>query len=93
VGGVPPRRKRFFFSTLGISSRDDEEMVDDREVRQPGGEFENTGGSVQVKGSRVLQINISPTSGVLDDHRVGVHQVLNVIGDQEIKRSRDQETV
>jgi hypothetical protein len=29
------------------------------------------------KGSRAFQIIISPTSGVLEDHRVGVHQVLN----------------
>ena len=54
-------------------------MVGDREARQPGGEFESTAGSVQAKDHvRVLQINISPTSGVLENHRVGVHQVLNI---------------
>ncbi len=46
AGDSPPGRQRFFFVTLVIP---DEEMVADREVRQPGGEFEITAGSVQAK--------------------------------------------
>jgi hypothetical protein len=40
------RQTIFFFCLLGLSY---EEMVGDRETRQPGGEFESTTGSVQVK--------------------------------------------
>ena len=32
----------FFFLLLGVPARGDEEMVGDRETRQPGGEFEST---------------------------------------------------
>ena len=39
----------FFFCLLGVPARGDEEMVGDCESRQPGGEFESTEGSVQVK--------------------------------------------
>jgi hypothetical protein len=47
LSGVPPRQTNdFFFLLLGFP---DEEMVGDREGRQPGGEFENTAGSVQSK--------------------------------------------
>ena len=47
VAGVPPRQTNdFFFCHLGFP---DEEMVGDREARQPGGEFESTAGSVQAK--------------------------------------------
>ena len=38
-----------FFFLLGVSTRGDEEMVDDREARQPGGEFESTAGFVEGK--------------------------------------------
>ena len=45
--GFPPADKRFsFFRLLGFP---DEEMVGDREARQPGGELEITAGSVQTK--------------------------------------------
>ncbi len=43
----PDRRTIFFFCVFEV--KHDEEMVGDRERRQPGGEFESTTGSVQAK--------------------------------------------
>ncbi len=47
----------------------------------------------------MLQINISPTSGVLENHRVGVHQVLYIgtvrmMEDEEVEdREEDEESL
>ena len=45
-GSPPGRQTIFFFAFWGFPN---EEMVGDRETRQPGGEFEVTTGSVQGK--------------------------------------------
>ncbi len=48
TGGEPPDRHDFFF-WRNLKGQSDEEMVADREIRRPGGEFESTTGSVQGK--------------------------------------------
>ncbi len=47
--GSPPTDTNFFFSR-SLKGQSDEEMVADREIRRPGGEFESTTGSVQDMG-------------------------------------------
>ena len=54
VMGFPPEvfdvtEQVFFFPLFDVPARGDEELVDDRETRQPGGGFENTVGCVQGK--------------------------------------------
>ncbi len=75
LAGVPPRQTKIFFCGSWFSWW--------RNGWRPRSQV--TGGRVWEhcrkcprKGSRALQINISPTSGVLEHHRVGVHQVLNI---------------
>ena len=88
--GCPPELfevTEHLFFLFGVPARGDEAMVADREARQPGGEFERTGGLVQGKDhERYRYHDISPTSGVLEDHRVGVHQVLYIGTDRSDER-------
>ena len=74
--GFPPGRKRFFFGLLTF-------LRWWRNGWRP--RRQTTGGrgwehciKCPNKGSRALQINISQTSDVFEDHRVGMHQVLNI---------------
>jgi hypothetical protein len=52
-------RQTIFFFPFWVFP--DEEMVGDRETRQPGGEFESTTGSVQVKDHECCRVHPFPT--------------------------------
>ncbi len=85
--GSPPDRQicfcdiiNFIINFLWLLGFPDEEMRNGWRPRN-----QTTGGRVweysrkcPTQTSRVLQINISPTSDVLENHRVGVYQVLNI---------------
>jgi hypothetical protein len=57
-------------------------MVGDREARQPGGEFESTEDLCKERITSVADTY----SDVLEDHRVGVHQVLNIGTDRRPRK-------
>ena len=80
------RQTLFFFVFLGLP---EEEMVGDRETRQPGGMFERTTGSVQVKGSlceifcgevRHGQNSSDVVSSLREENTWGADDTVTVVG-------------
>jgi hypothetical protein len=69
-----------FFFLLGFPVRGDEEMVDDHEVRQPGGEFEITAGSVQVKDHGTDTQSTETTVSVIYDWENVFTGVIHCVG-------------